>query len=106
MKILLAFGTRPEIIKLGPVYRALRSIGHVPDVFWSGQHVEMAAGLLELFGIRITHTGRDIMTEPSLACKFGRMIEQIDRICGARTMPGSWSRAIPRRRRRQPRRDS
>jgi len=79
MKILLAFGTRPEIIKLGPVYRALRRRGVRPDTFWSGQHVELAEGLLDLFGIAITHRGSDIVGESGLAGKFGLMVQQIDR---------------------------
>ena len=45
MRILVAFGTRPEIIKLGPVCRALRQKRRVTmEVFWTGQHLELAAG--------------------------------------------------------------
>jgi UDP-N-acetylglucosamine 2-epimerase len=55
MRILVAFGTRPEIIKLAPVCRALQRTGVHLDVFWSGQHIELAAGLLELFQIAVTH---------------------------------------------------
>jgi UDP-N-acetylglucosamine 2-epimerase len=81
MRILIAFGTRPEIIKLGPVYRALcRQPGVQVDVFWSGQHIELAAGLLDLFGIDVTHNGSAIMTEPGLAGKFGLMAQQIEHI--------------------------
>jgi UDP-N-acetylglucosamine 2-epimerase len=81
MRILIAFGTRPEIIKFGPVYRALcRQPGVQVDVFWSGQHIELAAGLLDLFGIDVTHNGSAIMTEPGLAGKFGLMAQQIEHI--------------------------
>ena len=45
MRVLVAFGTRPEIIKLGPVCKALQDAGAELDVFWSGQHIELAAGL-------------------------------------------------------------
>jgi UDP-N-acetylglucosamine 2-epimerase len=39
MRILVAFGTRPEIIKLGPVCQALRRKPQVTmDVFWTDQH--------------------------------------------------------------------
>ena len=38
MRILVAFGTRREIIKLGPVCQALRRKQRVTmDVFWTGQ---------------------------------------------------------------------
>jgi UDP-N-acetylglucosamine 2-epimerase len=57
MRILIAFGTRPEIIKLGPVYRALREAGAHVDVFWSGQHIDLADGLLDLFEIQPAHHG-------------------------------------------------
>ena len=79
MNILLAFGTRPEIIKLGPVYQSLRRVGVEPDTFWSGQHVELAAGLIELFAIDVTASGHDIVKEPSVAGKFGLMVQQITR---------------------------
>jgi UDP-N-acetylglucosamine 2-epimerase len=81
MRVLLAFGTRPEIVKLGPVVQALK---HVPgvklDVFWSGQHIELAAGLLQLFDIEVTHTGSDIIGQSGLAGKFGLMAQQIESV--------------------------
>src|SRR5262249_43163975 len=80
MRILVAFGTRPEIIKLAPVCRALRRTGVDLDVFWSGQHIELAAGLLELFQISVTHNGSDIANETGLAGKFGLMTRQIERL--------------------------
>ncbi|HYZ39858.1 MAG TPA: hypothetical protein VE687_04425, partial [Stellaceae bacterium] len=63
MRILVAFGTRPEIIKLGPVCRALRQKRRVTmDVFWTGQHLEVAAGLLDLFDIPVTfNAGTGVM---------------------------------------------
>ncbi len=85
MRILVAFGTRPEIIKLGPVYRALRRTGVELDAFWSGQHVELAKGLLDLFGIAVTHNGFDIVEEPGLAGKVGLMTRQIERLLKAKS---------------------
>jgi len=80
MRILVAFGTRPEIIKLAPVCRALQRSGADLDVFWSGQHIELAAGLLELFKITVTYNGSDIANEPGLAGKFGLMTRQIEKL--------------------------
>jgi UDP-N-acetylglucosamine 2-epimerase (non-hydrolysing) len=85
MRILVAFGTRPEIIKLGPVCRALQRTGVDLDVFWSGQHVELAAGLLDLFGISVTHNGFDVVTEPGLAGKVGLITSQIERLLKAKS---------------------
>ncbi len=84
MRILVAFGTRPEIIKLGPVCKALERAGAAPEVFWSGQHIELAAGLLDLFNITVTHNGSDIMAEPGLAGTFGLMTQQIERLLRAK----------------------
>jgi len=80
MRILIALGTRPEIIKLGPVYRALRAGGAQVDVFWSGQHVDLAAGLMELFDIRVTHSSAGIVEETSLGAKYGRIVERVSAV--------------------------
>jgi UDP-N-acetylglucosamine 2-epimerase (non-hydrolysing) len=52
-KIMLVFGTRPEIIKLGPVIEALRCFPEQFEVVTvaTGQHREMLEQALRLFGI-------------------------------------------------------
>lgn len=50
--ILLCMGTRPEIIKMAPVYHALRTTGLQPLVLHTGQHREMADPMYEFFGMR------------------------------------------------------
>ena len=85
MHILVTFGTRPEIIKLGPVCQELsRRPDAELDVFWTGQHIELAAGLLDFFEITVTHNGSDVMSEPGLAGKFGRMTSRSRRILHAK----------------------
>jgi UDP-N-acetylglucosamine 2-epimerase (non-hydrolysing) len=51
-KILLVSGTRPEIIKLAPVYHALRDASWT-EVQWlhTGQHGDMAHQILSCFDI-------------------------------------------------------
>jgi UDP-N-acetylglucosamine 2-epimerase len=83
MRILIAFGTRPEIIKLGPVYRALREAGAHVDVFWSGQHIDLADGLLDLFEIQPAHRGVGVMQEASLAGKFALITQQMQSLLGS-----------------------
>src|SRR5262245_30036465 len=82
MRVLVAFGTRPEIIKLGPVCRALRRRPHVTmDVFWTGQHLELAAGLLDLFDIPVTfNAGSSVIKQPGLGSKLGEMTRQIEQV--------------------------
>jgi UDP-N-acetylglucosamine 2-epimerase len=81
VRVLIALGTRPEIIKLGPVVREFRRRpGIVTDVFWSGQHVELAAGLFEVFDMSVTFRGEDIVGEVGLAGKLGRMVQRVGEI--------------------------
>ncbi|MBR0774819.1 UDP-N-acetylglucosamine 2-epimerase (non-hydrolyzing) [Bradyrhizobium diazoefficiens] len=86
MRVLIAFGTRPEIIKLGPVWQALKKRdGVTVDAFWTGQHLELADGLLDLFDIKATFkSGRSVMQQPGLASKFGEMTGQIERALQSR----------------------
>lgn len=51
MNVLLVVGTRPEAIKLAPVYHALVRAGVNCRVCMTGQHREMASEPLSLFGI-------------------------------------------------------
>ena len=80
-RALVVMGTRPEIIKLGPVYRQLRSMKNVDvDVFFSGQHVELASGLLELFDIQVTYDGNNLMGRHGLPQKLSHMLSELSTI--------------------------
>jgi UDP-N-acetylglucosamine 2-epimerase (non-hydrolysing) len=71
--ILLVSGTRPEIIKLAPVYRALQRDGSF-RVAWlhTGQHGDMARQILECFDIapdiELTRQGSSL-AEFSVGCR-------------------------------------
>ena len=79
--VLLVFGTRPEIIKLGPVYRALAESEDINvDAYWSRQHVELADGLIDLFGINVTETGANLRDCPTLSDKFARITADLNRV--------------------------
>lgn len=71
--ILLVSGTRPEIIKLAPVYHALRQSVWA-NVVWlhTAQHGEMAQQILDSFGIHpdltLTRPGSSLL-DFSLACR-------------------------------------
>lgn len=49
--ILLCMGTRPEIIKMAPVYYALRDSGFEPLLLHTGQHQDMADPMYEFFNM-------------------------------------------------------
>jgi UDP-N-acetylglucosamine 2-epimerase len=84
MRVLVSFGTRPEIIKLGPVCQELARAGVDLDIFWSGQHIELAVGLLELFDIKVTHNGVDVMQQFGLGGKFAQIAQQVEDILRSR----------------------
>ncbi len=50
-KILLCMGTRPEIIKMAPVYYALKEKGLEPLLLHTGQHKDMADPMYHFFRI-------------------------------------------------------
>ena len=78
---LVVMGTRPEIIKLGPVYRELcRRPDVTVDAFWTGQHVELADGLMDLFRIEPRYVGSDIMTQPDLSAKSACLLSRLSEI--------------------------
>ena len=54
--ILISVGTRPEIIKMAPVYAELRQRGLPVAWVHTGQHREMADTLYQFFGIVPEHT--------------------------------------------------
>src|SRR5690554_3658470 len=67
MKVLLAFGTRPEAIKMAPLVKALQADSHFEvSVAVTAQHREMLDQVLELFEItpdydlNIMQSGQDL----------------------------------------------
>jgi UDP-N-acetylglucosamine 2-epimerase (non-hydrolysing) len=50
-KVLLSIGTRPEVIKMAPIYYELVRQGLTPVLLHTGQHTDMASTLYNLFGI-------------------------------------------------------
>ena len=50
-KIVLSMGTRAEIIKMAPLYHALKEAGANPVVWHVGQHEELAWPFYEFFRI-------------------------------------------------------
>lgn len=54
LKILLCFGTRPEIIKLAPIVKAMQSSSQFQPVLCStGQHQTMVSQMLNLFDLKL-----------------------------------------------------
>src|SRR5438270_764697 len=51
IRLTVALGTRPEVIKLAPVVQIARRRGHDVKVLFTGQHREMVRPLLRFFGL-------------------------------------------------------
>ena len=73
-RIVLAFGTRPEAIKMAPVYLALKkSQALEPEILLTGQHRTQLEQALEIFGVPHSRN-LDVMTErqtlPELAARI------------------------------------
>ncbi|MCP9292788.1 non-hydrolyzing UDP-N-acetylglucosamine 2-epimerase [Gracilimonas sediminicola] len=83
-KILIAFGTRPEVIKLAPVILELRESLNV-TVLHTGQHKELVDPMLSLFDIQpdinldIMKPNQDLFElTQSLLPKLKKVIEEIE----------------------------
>lgn len=74
-------GTRPEIIKMAPVYQALKSRGRVQvSVLHTGQHEELAHGFYDFFDIKPEHALNLKRRSGSLANLSALLIEQISEV--------------------------
>lgn len=78
--VILCMGTRPEIIKMAPVHRALRSADLRTLVLHTGQHDEMAWPLYEFFGIFPDHVLTLERKSDSLAHLTALLTEQSHRV--------------------------
>lgn len=79
MKVLVALGTRPEVIKLAPVIAALRHRLDV-KVCASGQHREMLQQALDAFGICPDHMLDTMSPGRSLNILAARLLEGMDAV--------------------------
>jgi len=55
LRVLLAFGTRPEAVKVAPVHRALRDAGLDPVTVVTGQHGAVLGEVLTTLGVPADH---------------------------------------------------
>ena len=77
-KIILIAGTRPEVIKLAPIYRAMRESALLAPVFLStGQHREMLMQACDAFGIRPDHDLGLMTHGQSLPALTARVVEAV-----------------------------
>ena len=80
MNVLVAFGTRPEAIKLAPVIHELRRRSQIAlTIVTTAQHRHLIDQVLDVFGI-VPDADLDVMTaDQTLAELSGRVLAAIDR---------------------------
>ena len=71
-------GTRPEIIKMAPVYLALEDIGLAPTILHTGQHDTIAWPVYDYFGIKPDHVLKLDRKKNTLAHLSSTLLEEID----------------------------
>jgi UDP-N-acetylglucosamine 2-epimerase (non-hydrolysing) len=70
-------GTRPEIIKMAPVVRALQHSALQPVVLHTGQHEDMAWPLYDFFGFKPDHVIQLKRVKPGLASLSAELLQGI-----------------------------
>ncbi|MBI4747103.1 MAG: UDP-N-acetylglucosamine 2-epimerase (non-hydrolyzing) [Acidobacteria bacterium] len=81
-RILLCLGTRPEIIKMAPVYRALTECGCEPIVVHTGQHQQGVKELYHFFGMPVHHELEIPRQREGLGHLTAQLIETLDQCLG------------------------
>lgn len=80
MKVALIFGTRPEAIKMAPIYHELKNSGMDIKVLVTGQHKEMLYQVLDLFEIKPDYDLEIMRQGQDLAELTSRLIMKIDKV--------------------------
>lgn len=80
MKIGLIFGTRPEAIKMAPLYHKLKKNNVDVKVILTGQHREMLTQVLKIFNIKEDYNLNIMKENQSLAELTSRLIEKLDKV--------------------------
>lgn len=79
-RIALIFGTRPEAIKMAPVYLALKNSDLEPVVIATAQHREMLDQILSLFKIKPDYDLNIMKERQSLSELTSRLTAKIDEV--------------------------
>lgn len=82
-KVLVCFGTRPELIKFAPMIKALQDRGASLVTVNTGQHTDLLEPLFELFGIRPDHNLQAMVAGQSLNALGSRLLGSLDPVLEA-----------------------
>lgn len=80
-RIAVFMGTRPEAIKMAPVVEALTKADDMsPLVISTGQHKEMLAQVVDIFGIQVDQDLEVMQPNQTLATLSARLMTKIDKL--------------------------
>jgi UDP-N-acetylglucosamine 2-epimerase (non-hydrolysing) len=86
IRVAVAFGTRPEVIKLAPVISAFsRAFAFRPIVVSSGQHTDLLTPFLAQFGVNVDHELKVMEPGQPLNRLFARVLTEFDAVLAAET---------------------
>ena len=79
-RILIVAGTRPEAIKLAPIYLAFREMRPADTIHWcsTGQHTDMLDSVLENFDIRADYQFRLLRPDTTLTQMAGTALHKLN----------------------------
>lgn len=80
MKVALIFGTRPEAIKMAPVYHELKNSGIEIKILVTGQHKEMLYQVLDLFEMKPDFDLEIMKQGQDLSELTSRLIKKVDKV--------------------------
>ena len=80
MKIALIFGTRPEAIKMAPIYHELKNKGIDVRIISTGQHKEMLDQVLNLFLIKPDYELKIMKQGQSLSELTSRLLVKLEEV--------------------------
>lgn len=80
MKVALIFGTRPEAIKMAPVYYQLKKMDFDVKILSTGQHKEMLDQVLNLFEITPDYDLKIMKQGQELSELTSRLIQKVDKV--------------------------
>lgn len=80
---LACMGTRPEIIKMAPIYRQLKEQGASIEVLHTGQHEDIARGLYAFFDMDPDYQIQLKRRSPSLSGLTAELLQGIDQVITA-----------------------
>lgn len=78
MKVGIIFGTRPEAIKVAPVYKELKNKNIEVKAIVTGQHQEMLYQVLDLFKIIPDYDLKIMKNGQTLSELTGKLVQQLD----------------------------